>query len=247
MSFEEKPYLREVQLKRDKIENEGVYPFSIPAIKELDFLDFHPDVTFFVGENGSGKSTLLEAIAVSQQFNAEGGNKNYAFSTNKTHSQLHDYLKTIKSFKRPKDGYFLRAESFYNVATYADDLGYLSGYGGESLHGQSHGESFMATLLNKLRGNGLYLMDEPEAALSPARQMTALSAIHQLVEKKSQFIIATHSPILLAYPRAKIYQFTQTGIYEVAYEDTEHYAITKDFLSRHEQMMKILMEPEDDA
>lgn len=247
MSFEEKPYLKEVQLKRDKIENEGVYPFSIPAIKELDFLEFHPDVTFFVGENGSGKSTLLEAIAVSQRFNAEGGNKNYAFSTNKTHSQLHNYLKTIKNFKRPKDGYFLRAESFYNVATYADDLGYLSGYGGASLHQQSHGESFMATLLNKLRGHGLYLMDEPEAALSPVRQMTALSAIHQLVEKRSQFIIATHSPILLAYPRAKIYQFTQTGIYEIAYEDTEHYAITKDFLNRYEQMMKILMETENDA
>ena len=123
-----------------------------------------------------------------------------------------------------------------------DETGYLQGYGGRSLHQQSHGESFMATLTNKLRGNGLYLMDEPEAALSPARQMAAVSAIHQLVEENSQFIIATHSPILLAYPRAKIYQFSNTGIYEVAYEDTEHYAITKDFLNHHQQMMKILME-----
>ncbi|WP_317933540.1 AAA family ATPase [Halioxenophilus sp. WMMB6] len=242
MSFQDRPYLREIQLKRELIDDFDQYPFSIPAIRELGQLQFHPDVTFFVGENGSGKSTLIEAIAVSQGFNAEGGNKNSQFSTSRTHSDLHNYLKCIKSFKRPKDGYFLRAESFYNVATLMDEVGYLNGYGGKSLHQQSHGESFMATLLNKLRGNGLYIMDEPEAALSPARQMAALSAIHQLVEENSQFIIATHSPILLAYPRAKIYHFSEEGIYEIAYEDTEHYAVTKEFLDHHEEMMKILME-----
>ena len=242
MSFEDKPYLREIELKRDQIESFDVYPFCIPAVKELDVLEFHPDVTFFVGENGTGKSTLLEGIAVCLGFNAEGGTKQSRFSTNRTHSDLDQYLKQVKSFKQPKDGYFLRAESFYNLATFMDDVDYLESYGGKSLHQQSHGESFMATLVNKLRGNGLYLMDEPEAALSPSRQMAALSAIHQLAELNSQFIIATHSPILLAYPRSKIYQFSDSGIYEVEYEDTEHYEVTRDFLNRHEQMVKILME-----
>ena len=246
MNFEEKPYLREIELKRDKIDSYDQFPFSIPAIKELDFIEFHPDVTFFVGENGAGKSTLIEAIAVAMGLNAEGGNKNTGFATEQTHSELDRYIKTVKSFKRPKDYYFLRAESFYNVATYLDQLipPPLQGYGGQSLHHQSHGESFMATISNKLRGNGLYIMDEPEAALSPARQMAALSEIHRLVEDGSQFIIATHSPILLAYPRAKIYQFSDSGIYETAYEDTEHYEITRNFLNRHQQMMKILMEEE---
>ncbi|MBQ4837699.1 MULTISPECIES: AAA family ATPase [Pseudoalteromonas] len=242
MSFTDRPYLREIQLKRDNIDSFEVYPFNIPAIRELDYIEFHADVTFFVGENGAGKSTLIEAIAVAMGFNAEGGTKQSTFTTNKTHSSLYEYLKPIKSFKHPRDGYFLRAESFYNLATLMDEVGYLSSYGGKSLHQQSHGESFMATLVNKLRGDGLYIMDEPEAALSPARQMAAVSAIHQLVEENSQFIIATHSPILLAYPRAKIYQFSQTGISEVKYEDTEHYTITKDFLNHHEQMMKVLME-----
>lgn len=242
MNLEEKPYLREIQFKRDEVEDHSIYPFSIPAVKKLDLMEFHPDVTFFVGENGTGKSTIIEAIAVAMGFNPEGGTKQSTFSTKCTHSPLHSYLKTIKSFKRPTDGYFLRAESFYNLATQMDETGYLKMYGSKSLHQQSHGESFMATLLNKLQGNGLYMMDEPEAALSPSRQMTALSAIHQLVEEKSQFIIATHSPILLAYPRAKIYQFTESGIDVVNYEDTEHYTVTKDFLNHHQQMIKYLME-----
>jgi len=242
MSFQNKPYLRKIQLLREKISDFSEYPFCIPALRGLDVLEFHPDVTFFVGENGSGKSTLLEAIAVEAGFNPEGGNKNTGFQSRETHSVLNEYLRLIKSHKFPKDGFFLRAESFYNLASYVDDTGYLDGYGGKSLHQQSHGESFMATLVNKLKGNGIYIMDEPEAALSPFRQMAAISAIHRLVEKNSQFIIATHSPIFMAYPRAKIYNFLESGISEVLYEETEHYTVTRDFLNRHGQMMKILME-----
>ncbi|MET0356945.1 MAG: AAA family ATPase, partial [Cellvibrio sp.] len=137
MSFSEKPYLRSVALKRDLVESFSHYPFSIPSIQELDYLDFHEDVTFFVGENGAGKSTLLEAIAVALGFNAEGGTKNTNFSTSSTHSELSSYLKMVKSFKRPQDGYFLRAEIFYNLASYMDDVGYLASYGHKSLHQQS--------------------------------------------------------------------------------------------------------------
>jgi len=244
LNLNEKPYLRSIELKRDLIDSLEPYPFCIPSIAELDSIDFHEDVTFFVGENGSGKSTLLEAIAISLGFNPEGGNKNTNFSTNENHSELSKYIKTIRSFKKPSDWYFLRAESFYNLASYMELDGraaYLGSYGGKSLHNQSHGESFMATLLNKLKGHGLYLMDEPEAALSPVKQMAALSAIHQLVKEKSQFIIATHSPILMAYPRAKIYHFSSLGISEVKYTETEHYEVTREFLNNHESMLEILM------
>ena len=241
MALSAKPYLRSLTVNWDEVDDRSIYPYSIPAIKSLESLDFHADVTFFVGENGMGKSTLLEAIAVALGFNAEGGNKNSTFSTAPTHSPLHDKLHLIKSFSRPKDGYFLRAESFYNLATKMDEVDYLEGYGGVSLHQQSHGESFMATLLNKLRGNGLYLMDEPEAALSPQRQLTALAAIHELVKKDSQFIIATHSPILLAYPNARIISFTEDGLESIAYEDTEHYRVTKGFLDNYPAQLRILM------
>lgn len=244
MLLEAKPYLKQIELERDDHINFSEYPFSTPAISNLDTLDFHADVTFFVGENGTGKSTLLEAIAVAFGLNAEGGTVSSSFSTKDTHSELGNKLKIIKSFQRPKKSFFLRAESFYNLATLMSTMPieYQTSYGEIPLHEQSHGESFMATLLNKFKANGLYLMDEPEAALSPSRQMSAVSAIHQLVEKGSQFIIATHSPILLAYPNAKIYQFSQDEIKEVTYEETEHFSITRDFLNRHQEMMEILMD-----
>jgi predicted ATPase len=153
----------------------------------------------------------------------------------------------VKSYKVPKDHYFLRAESFYNVATYMDETGYLDGYGGKSLHQRSHGESFMTLLTTKLRGKGLYLLDEPEAALSPSRQLAALSAINQLVEDESQFIIATHSPILLAFPKAKVMLLDGAGITEVSYEDTEHYAVTRDFLNNYRRRLEMLFADEDGA
>lgn len=235
-----KPYLREVSVDRE-VARPDVYPFNIPAIRSLGTLEFHPDVTFLVGENGSGKSTLLEAIALALGFGPEGGTRNMLFETAATTSSLHDRLRMRKSFRKPRNYFFLRAESFYNVATYADETGYLAGYGGTSLHRRSHGEAFLAVLNQKLEGHGLYLFDEPEAALSPSRQMTALASIHSLVMEKSQFIIATHSPILLAYPRSTIVLLDARGPHVVRYEETEQYAITRRFLNNYQTMLGELL------
>ena len=245
MALSAKHYLQTISLDPEAEIDFEAFPFSIPAVREMNVIEFHPDVTFFVGENGSGKSTILEAIALANGFGPEGGTKSVRFETAKTISPLNKYLRISRSFKHPKDGYFLRAESFYNVASYMDEVGYLDGYGGQSLHSRSHGEAFIALLTNKLRGKGLYLLDEPEAALSPNRQLAALSAIHQLVQNESQFIIATHSPILLSYPNAKILQFDQSGIYEVVYEDTEHYVVTKDFLNHYPKRLEYLLSDDD--
>jgi predicted ATPase len=239
-------YIRSVKLNRDKVASFREYPFCLPAINDLTDLKLHPRVTFIVGENGTGKSTILEAIAVAFGFNPEGGTKNFNFSSNDTHSQLYDYIKLIKGAKTPKDGFFLRAESFYNVATNIDELerddpGLLSSYGGCSLHKQSHGESFFAVFMNRFKGNGLYILDEPEAALSPSRQMSMISRINELVSKGSQFIIATHSPIIMAYPDSVIYEI-KNGFKEVKYEETEHYQVMKTFLNNTQKMLNVLME-----
>jgi predicted ATPase len=239
-----KPYLRELRLDREQIAHPDAYPFDIPAVRALDALSFHPDVTFLVGENGSGKSTLLEAIALAMGFGPEGGTRNMRFETANTVSDLHDHLRIRQSLRKPSDYFFLRAESFYNVATYADKVRYLGGYEGKSLHNRSHGEAFLTILNHKLRGQGLYLFDEPEAALSPSRQMTALASIHSLVEDGSQFIIATHSPILLAYPRSKIVLLDAGGLRDVRYEETEHYAVTRRFLNDYRVMVEELIRPE---
>ncbi len=205
-------------------------------------------MTYFIGENGTGKSTLLEAIAVADGFNPEGGSRNFNFTTRDTHSRLHRAI-TLGRGARPErrsDGWFLRAESFYNVATEIDNLGVVGGYGGKSLHHLSHGESFFTLFMERLRGNGFYLFDEPEAALSPKRQLSFLTRMHDLVQTGSQFIIATHAPILMAYPDALIYQFSSAGVEPIAYEETEHYQITKLFLQGRESMLRELMR-EDDA
>lgn len=244
--MEAKPYLKKIAIDWGSVENTNQYPFSIPSIASIDEIHFHPNVTFIVGENGAGKSTLVEAIAIAMGFAAEGGTKNVRLQSANDVSVLFDHLKLVKSFKRPTDNYFLRAESFYNVATYMDDVGYLDGYGGKSLHARSHGEAFFSALTEKLRGNGFYIFDEPEAALSPSRQMAALTAIHRLVQEESQFIIATHSPILMAYPNSKILLLTENGISQVEYEETEHYTITKDFLNRYPAMLRYLLEDDND-
>ncbi len=243
-------YVSRISLRRDQVESFDRYPFCLPAIRSLDQIDLHPKVTFFVGENGSGKSTLLEAIAVSLGFNAEGGGKNFRFDTRRSHSQLHEYLRIAKGIRKPRDGYFLRAESFFNVATEIERLDaepafgprVIDSYGGRSLHEQSHGESFLALVTERLRGQGVYILDEPEAALSPQRQLAVFSRLHDLVLDDSQFIIATHSPILMAYPDARIYLCGEEGLTQIAYEDTEHYQVTRDFLANPERMMRILME-----
>ncbi|MBQ6946722.1 MAG: AAA family ATPase, partial [Clostridia bacterium] len=211
-------------------------------------LPFSENVTFLVGENGTGKSTLLEAIAVAYGFNAEGGSKNFTFSTNATHSELCDHISIVKR-GHPRDGFFLRAESLYNVATNIDEMDRLpsfdapviGGYGGISLHKQSHGESFLSIVQNRFFGNGLYILDEPEAALSPMRQLTLMMEIHRLVQQNSQFIIATHSPILMAFPGAQILELSEAGIQSVNYRDTEHYLLTKQFLDNPEQMLHYLL------
>ena len=244
MTLAAKPYLQQVCIDPAPDVDLEQYPFAIPAIKNLGTLKLHGDVTFFVGENGAGKSTLLEAIAVAMGFGAEGGTKNVQVRTTDSVSPLHVSLKLSKSFRAPNDGYFLRAESFFNVATYMDEVGYLGGYGDRSLHARSHGEAFMALLTHKFRGKGLYLLDEPEAALSPTRQLAALSAIHQLVQEESQFIIATHSPILLSYPNARILLFDESGVSETSYEDTEHYAVTRDYLNNFQRRLEQLLADE---
>ncbi|MBR2048815.1 MAG: AAA family ATPase [Oscillospiraceae bacterium] len=220
----------------------------IESLKKMGRLPITKRVTFLVGENGIGKSTLIEGIAVHQGFNPEGGTINFQFSTNDSHSELHKYLRIAKGMGLRRDGFFLRAESFYNVASNIDEMDELpvpgprviESYGGVSLHKQSHGESFMALVENRFGGNGLYILDEPEAALSPMRLMELMCFIHDLEKRNSQFIISTHSPILMAYPGAEVLYLTKEGIRSVSYRETEHYQITKQFLNNPEQMCRYL-------
>lgn len=243
-------FIRSVSLKRDDVPSFNAYPFDIPAVRILDSLDFHPSVTYFVGDNGTGESTLLEVMAVAFGFNPEGGTQSFSFTTRESHSSLHLFLRITKGIKRPKTGFFLRAESYFNVATAIDKLDedplggppIIDAYGGIPLHEMSRGESFWALLKHKFHGQGLYILDEPEAALSPPRQLSALSRIHELVQQGSQFVIATHSPILMAYPNARIFLFGDDAIREVRYEDTEHYTVTRDFLTHRETMLRELLQ-----
>jgi len=243
-------YVSQIRLKRSDVPSFDTYPFSLPAVRHLDVLELHPRVTFLVGENGSGKSTLLEAIAVSWGFNPEGGTRNFVFGTRPSHSELHRYIRLAKGIRRPQDGFFLRVESFFNVATEIEKLDsepsfgppIIDSYGGRSLHEQSHGESFLALMMNRFGSQGFYLLDEPEAALSPQRQLAVLSRIHNLVEDESQFVIATHSPILMAYPHSYIYSFSAEGIAKIDYYQTEHYQIMHDFLANPKRMLDALLD-----
>ncbi len=226
-------YISKVVLKKEV--DPHSYLAKIPALAVLaDQKSINVDhaVTFFVGENGTGKSTLIEAIAVAYGFNPEGGTRNFQFSTVDAHSDLHEHLTLVKS-NFPKDGFFLRAESYFNVASNIDALDeggrdprVIDSYGGVSLHEQSHGESFLSLVQHRFGGEGLYILDEPEAALSPMRLLTLMMEMKRLVDSGSQFIIATHSPILMAYPDATILEFSAEGIRAMGVQETEHFQLT---------------------
>jgi predicted ATPase len=244
-------FLKQVLFK-DWPDDSNRYPFNLPAFKGLSEISFEQPITFLVGENGSGKSTLLEAIAIRAGFNPEGGGRGHLFSMANTESPLHHHIR-LSWLPKVNRGFFLRAESFFNFASYIDEIERedphdYAAYGGKSLHHQSHGESFLSLFTYRFRdrGKSLYLLDEPEAALSPARQLALLRILWEHEQsRQSQFIIATHSPILLGYPNAKILTFDTSPLSSIRYEETEHYAVMKEFLLRRESMLKELFKPED--
>lgn len=240
-------FIQSIAIDWNKIEQNS-YLQSIMALRRLESLEFLKNITFFVGENGTGKSTLIEAIAVAYGFNPEGGTLDYRFSTFDDVSELGSALKLVKGYRRPKSNYFFRAESFFNVASKAEDYRdgtlkeiYYARYGGKSLHEQSHGESFLAYFQSFDR-EGLYIMDEPEAALSPQRQLTLLIQIARMAKQGSQFIIATHSPILLGIPGADIISFDEGEVKRCEYEDTESYQVMEMFINNRNILLKRLLE-----
>lgn len=211
-----------------------------PALTHVDEIALDPSVTFLVGPNGSGKSTLLEAIAIKAGLNAEGGGRSFRFASQETHSELHRHV-TLSKLGTPATDFFLRAESFYNVATMVDSLGAQAFYGGRSLHAQSHGESFLSLVIDRFGPDGLYLLDEPEAALSPQGQLTLLRRVHELAESSAQLIIATHSPVLVALPGATILQLGDSGVDTVGYDDVEHVQLYRAFLDAPERYLRLLL------
>ena len=237
-------FIKEIKLERNLIKDFNEYPFNIDFVKNLDKLIIDSPVTFIIGENGTGKSTFIEALAVSIGLNPEGGTQNFMFSTKETHSELYEYLKINHFQRKCKTKFFLRAESFYNVITEIDNLR-VSGYGNKSLHLYSHGESFIQLVQNRFTEDGLYILDETEAGLSPSRQMTLLYLINQLVKEGSQFIIATHSPILISYRNGKIFDLDK-NFKEVKYEDTEIYQTYKMYLDRPYLMQERLFDESDE-
>ncbi|MCM3761421.1 AAA family ATPase [Alkalihalobacillus oceani] len=237
-------FIREVRLKEELISSYDTFPLTLPFMQNFGTVSFHPNLTCLIGENGIGKSTLLEGIAIALGFNPEGGSLNFSFSSYDSHSNLDSFLRVVKGTNRAKDSFFFRAETFYNVATNIEELDkepaagrkVIDSFGGKSLHEQSHGESFFAAFTERFRGNGLYILDEPEAALSPLRQLSMLARMHELIEQDSQFIISTHSPILMAYPGAKIIQLTEEGMEEISLEQTQHYSIMKQFFEDRDRL-----------
>ena len=233
-------FIQSVLFDWDKISDES-YLTNIEALYRVEKIDFMKPIALFVGENGSGKSTLLEAIAVAHGFNPEGGTKNYCFSTHDTHSELCNAITIAKGYRKEKWGYFLRAESFYNVATQEEEYADFA-HPSEEYHNRSHGESFLKMAQNNIQPNGLYFLDEPEAALSPQRQLTLLAEIYRCASGGAQFIIATHSPILLGIPNAEIFSFDNGKINTCRYEETDSYKVTESFINNRERLLKNLLD-----
>lgn len=242
-------FIQKAKFDWDRIDTKS-YVNHIPSLSQLNEVLFEHNITFFVGENGSGKSTLIEAIAIAYGFSAEGGSLNYNFSTYESHSNLHETILLTRGLKRPEFGYFLRAESFYNVASQAEEYRkngsqskelYYERYGGKAFHEQSHGESFLALLQGVFTGEGIYILDEPEAALSPQRQLTLLLEINRLAKKGAQFIIATHSPILLGIPEAQILSFDNGDVQSCDYTETSAYQITEMFINNRDYFLSHLL------
>jgi predicted ATPase len=251
-----KPNVHSVRIRRDRVASWEQYPFTIDTIRAFDTLKIRARVLFFVGENGSGKSTVIEALARSMGFGSEGGTRNMTFSTRASPAgeradealrALGDALDVSRT-KRFRTGFFLRAESFHNVATVVDDVGSIDAYGCVSLHERSHGEAFMALALNRFKPGGFYILDEPEAALSATRQMALMARINDLLvaDADTQFVIATHSPILLAFPNAQIVSFDGGALHEIAYHDTDPYIITRRFMEHPDAMLQTLFEDSHD-
>jgi predicted ATPase len=236
--------LKKLSLFRERVQDWQAYPFSVPAIHGLDELVFRSRICFFAGENGTGKSTLLEAIAAHYGFGREGGNRNFRNDSTESNHSIDPLVKALRlSFdKRTGAGFFLRAESFFNTASHIDAVGVGDGYGGRSLHTRSHGETFFTVLDLKFRRNGLFLLDEPEAALSPQRQLSFLVLIHDVLRKfkDAQFIISTHSPVLLAYPKAQILSFDEESVREIDYAQTGAFQVVHRFLNHREEFLEEL-------
>ncbi len=232
---------------------QGEYYADLPIVRQIQKagkFQFTKPVTFFVGENGIGKSSIIEALAVAAGFNPEGGTLFYSFHTNDSHSSLYRHVRVSRGVRRNTDGFFLRAESFYNAATYLDETAkdapegvdpYAS-YGGKSFHNQSHGESFLALALNRFSGRGLFILDEPEAALSPLGQLKLLRVLYEKVQEGAQFIISTHSPILISLPDADVVQLDENGLQHLPYQETEHFKVVSNFMMNSERMLRILLE-----
>lgn len=236
-------FLKEIHI--DEIDKES-FLSEVIGLSKFNSISFNKPITFFTGENGTGKSTLIEAIAINMGFNPEGGSKNFSFSTNdSSNSELYKYLKVSRGARYATDGFFLRAESFYNVATYAEDIGLdFSEYGDKPIHHQSHGESFINLVNYRFRGNGLYLLDEPESALSIQRQLSLMVSLNELIRNGSQFIIATHSPILLAMPNSQIISFDTDTPVEISYEETKPYELINLFVRNRELLLSELFKNE---
>ncbi len=238
------PRLKTVKLLRESVVRWDEYPFNVPPIASLDALAITSRVCFFVGENGTGKSTLLEAIAAHYGFGHEGGNRNFSFETTSSVRSIDPLVRALRvGFTvRTGSGFYLRAESFFNVASYVDSVGGFDSYGGKSLHDQSHGESFISLLQNRFTRSGFYVMDEPEAALSPQRQLSFLVLLHDLLKDNEniQFLIATHSPILLAYPGAQILSFDGGQIHEINYRESQPFQLVSRFVAAPEHNIHAL-------